>query len=1264
MAGGLRNAHGGLGSQRTNRTGTSQGARPVFFLPVRQAAHDGQARLHFPSTINAHRLHTMIIQRLSARNWRCHEKVDIEFHPLANLLCGRNSRGKTSILKAIAWCLGISTRIGSESDIRNGADETEVTLQIGLNGPSGTVDSHTINRRLNRKGASVIRIDDVKVSVSRALEILTVEWGLPHPEQLAGLIWLKQLRIDALVREDAVSRQERYRALLGFQALRKFNAPLDKLINGYNTAAGNERSLGIDPRELNIEIAAVEKERGDLLQQLGSYPTPEQSRALVAAVRACITRLEHRALQSAVDQALATVPQELNTWLLAAKATIEGSNDAAPADILRIGDYATALNELDKVSRERTSLQKALAAAPTLARLATEDQAISSALLRLEVAAARQAADQAIQTLPDLLSIWVTDIEAEWLSPTATPAPGVERMGDLAAARLNLRKIEAEAERLPSVEQIDRELLGIRGWLVRNAQARATEVADATLAQLPAAAQITTWAKQTRETLAISRTTDRSARSALVTAGVVIERNANARRAVKHNARRAQFVKAIDDAIGSNAPSAEVRAQVRQALKLEADLKSLAAGLQISEQACNGAGSRLREAVRTLPHARLASAVPTNLNSGTDAAQLSPKAEQALRVIWDELKSADNTACPLTGDRFTHSDLETAQRAQTEREARARQSAEWQAFMQKAKAGAPDIAALIEKGETASAIDQIRSAKAAIDDVCTSGLAPATSAFWKDAGRRDQFFTLHEQLKGILAAIPAEAVAWVTARAEAMKTTPVSFLENVRTLEEALVKHGPELPVSDAPFAEAAEAALLSAQDALLAEDSAYAAVEAFVAEHRETQLDNPPVSDAAADQRVRELNGLRSKHQTIATQRSTLTTSVTRLAGTVFSDTAQAARYEPVVAGLESVLDRLPQIYADARVALAAVQKAYQLTDAAKGATVWPVAFGSEPLAVADAKARLAAIGAQRNERMAMEQKCAVAEQTHTRTETTVKNLAVSLFGKQAECPFMDLVTVFRRDHTAAARYNLSAVRTLNAIRAAHEKSCEVARMAPWDASLGVEPATITIAQAQLATLEREASDYSALQGKIAAADQSLLRMRDTIARMEKRAKLVAKVEALRERFKAVQRFLEPENGPRVLMSQEYLDIVARANEVLETIGSDVWLVGNEEFELFTGSSERGDVLIPAEEEGGGRGYLCGITLALGLLEHYNAGSNKSGVHTLLIDEPTLGVEKRLLPSLFRVLTSQGRRANEQCIIVEHDPSGEAYCNKVIRLD
>lgn len=73
----------------------------------------------------------MPIERLQIRNFRTHEKLDIDFSPLVNSIIGRNAIGKSTIIRAIRWV--VRNKPAGDSVINWDADKAAVRLIINKN---------------------------------------------------------------------------------------------------------------------------------------------------------------------------------------------------------------------------------------------------------------------------------------------------------------------------------------------------------------------------------------------------------------------------------------------------------------------------------------------------------------------------------------------------------------------------------------------------------------------------------------------------------------------------------------------------------------------------------------------------------------------------------------------------------------------------------------------------------------------------------------------------------------------------------------------------------------------------------------------------------------------------------------------------------------------------------------------------------------------------------------------------------------------------
>ncbi len=225
-------------------------------------------------------------------------------------------------------------------------------------------------------------------------------------------------------------------------------------------------------------------------------------------------------------------------------------------------------------------------------------------------------------------------------------------------------------------------------------------------------------------------------------------------------------------------------------------------------------------------------------------------------------------------------------------------------------------------------------------------------------------------------------------------------------------------------------------------------------------------------------------------------------------------------------------------------------------------------------------------------------------------------------------------------------------------------ARSFEWPTDAGDEPTTVTIAEARARAEQASITEIATLQGQRTANEASLRRAEQSLAEIKDRAAKMKTQEETIARFDTLRQFLDKDNGPKVLMSQEFLDIVNRANGVLSQISVPISLVGDEDFELYELDSRKPNIEPLARETGGAYGNILGIALAIGLVEHFNATTQGTPINTMFVDEPTICVEKETIPALLETLSNKGRRIGQQSIIIEHEPMTSSYADHRILFE
>jgi len=89
-----------------------------------------------------------MIKKLQIRNFQTHRRLDISFSPLVNSIIGRNTAGKSTIIRAIKWV--VRNKPAGDSIINWDADKTAVRLTIDENKITRTRSRSINTYRLNK----------------------------------------------------------------------------------------------------------------------------------------------------------------------------------------------------------------------------------------------------------------------------------------------------------------------------------------------------------------------------------------------------------------------------------------------------------------------------------------------------------------------------------------------------------------------------------------------------------------------------------------------------------------------------------------------------------------------------------------------------------------------------------------------------------------------------------------------------------------------------------------------------------------------------------------------------------------------------------------------------------------------------------------------------------------------------------------------------------------------------------------------------------
>lgn len=132
-----------------------------------------------------------MINRLTLKNWRAFETLQVDFTAGTTFIVAPNGVGKTSVVMAIAWCLfGEASGIESSHCVRIGADRTEVSVTLTLTDgrpmvilrTQGVKGRETVNYSLDGNALSVANGEaalesDFGVSLDVAARLCTMRGG-------------------------------------------------------------------------------------------------------------------------------------------------------------------------------------------------------------------------------------------------------------------------------------------------------------------------------------------------------------------------------------------------------------------------------------------------------------------------------------------------------------------------------------------------------------------------------------------------------------------------------------------------------------------------------------------------------------------------------------------------------------------------------------------------------------------------------------------------------------------------------------------------------------------------------------------------------------------------------------------------------------------------------------------------------------------------------------------------------------------------------
>jgi DNA repair exonuclease SbcCD ATPase subunit len=118
-----------------------------------------------------------MINRLTLRNWRAFEALDVEFTAGTTFIVAPNGVGKTSIVLAIAWGLfGEASGIDASHCVRAGADRAEVSVVLTLSDGRSMVIERS--RGVKGRASSNYSLDGIAISAGEGEAALENDFGV------------------------------------------------------------------------------------------------------------------------------------------------------------------------------------------------------------------------------------------------------------------------------------------------------------------------------------------------------------------------------------------------------------------------------------------------------------------------------------------------------------------------------------------------------------------------------------------------------------------------------------------------------------------------------------------------------------------------------------------------------------------------------------------------------------------------------------------------------------------------------------------------------------------------------------------------------------------------------------------------------------------------------------------------------------------------------------------------------------------------------
>jgi exonuclease SbcC len=259
----------------------------------------------------------MKFTKLLAKNWTCHEELDVSFRAGICAILGQNGSGKSSVLDALRFGLtGESIAEGKISDnLKFGAKKGSVEIHFEHGGKD-----YTIKRNVHAGGQTLI-LPDGKTNMTRSADINQFIEDLlgTKIDSLLNNIFVGQNDIDSILFKTAGDRLKEFQDTFGLTRLADAHRLLTQEMSLYKITNGLQEQFDVIAADRKLaadslaEAEAALKDCDKQLKALDVYVerirTYEQASRTLSAIGSAQAALDEA--QKKFDEAAAITAQEV-----------------------------------------------------------------------------------------------------------------------------------------------------------------------------------------------------------------------------------------------------------------------------------------------------------------------------------------------------------------------------------------------------------------------------------------------------------------------------------------------------------------------------------------------------------------------------------------------------------------------------------------------------------------------------------------------------------------------------------------------------------------------------------------------------------------------------------------------------------------------------------------------------------------------------------------------------------------------------------------